>query len=182
MEGLKASKLIAFAGAALALSLFAGCAGQDAAQKAQAAATQAASSAQGAEAAANSAQQSAAAAQAAATRTEQAAADAKAAADRAEAISMKTEGGHHVMHHRHVVHHVHHHVVHSSSEAPRPRLRTAALRLRRLRLPHRRLRNLAAPTEEKGGLTAALFLVVGASLGCDGARRIFRIHSRSFSG
>ena len=69
----------------------AGCAGQDAAQKAQAAAQQAASSAQGAEAAANSAQQSAAAAQAAATRTEQAAADAKAAADRAEAIAMKTE-------------------------------------------------------------------------------------------
>ena len=121
MEGLKASKLIVFAGAALALSLFAGCSGQDAAQKAQAAATQAASSAQGAEAAANSAQQSAAAAQAAATRTEQAAADAKAAADRAEAISMKTEGGHHTMHHRHVVHHVHHHVVHSSSEAPRAR-------------------------------------------------------------
>jgi hypothetical protein len=100
MEGLKTSKMIVFAGAALALALFAGCAGQDAAQKAQAAATQAASSASSAEAAANSAQQSAAAAQAAATRTEQAAADAKAAADRAEAIAMKTEGGgHHMMHH-----------------------------------------------------------------------------------
>src|SRR4029077_16356568 len=113
MEGLKTSKLVVFAGAALALALFAGCAGQDAAQKAQAAAQQAASSAQAAEAAANSAQQSAAAAQAAATRTEQAAADAKAAADRAEAIAMKTEGGH-SMHH-HVMHHVHHHVMHRSA-------------------------------------------------------------------
>src|ERR1700752_2094105 len=99
MEGLKTSKMVGLAGAALALALLVGCAGQDAAQKAQAAATQAASSAQGAEAAANSAQQSAAAAQAAATRTEQAAADAKAAADRAEAIAMKTEGGHMVHHH-----------------------------------------------------------------------------------
>ena len=115
MEVLKPSKLIGFAGAALALSLLAGCAGQDAAQKAQAAATQAASSAQSAEAAANSAQQSAAAAQAAATRTEQAAADAKAAADRAEAIAMKTEGGHMV--HHHSVHPVQHHVIHKSAGA-----------------------------------------------------------------
>ena len=118
MKREQASKLAAYTGAALALALFAaGCTGQDAAQKAQAAAQQAASSAQSAEGAANSAQQSAAAAQAAATRTEQAAADAKAAADRAEAIAMKTEGGgRHVMHH-HIVHHVHHHVVHKSAPA-----------------------------------------------------------------
>ena len=121
MEGTKTTKWVAFAGAALALALFAGCSGQDAAQKAQAAATQAASSAQGAEAAANSAQQSAAAAQAAATRTEQAAADAKAAADRAEAIAMKTEGGgEHHMHH-HIVHHVHHHVVRQECGCSRAR-------------------------------------------------------------
>src|ERR1700682_1263000 len=123
MEGLKTSKLVVFAGAALALALFAGCAGQDAAQRAQAAAQQAASSAQGAEAAANSAQQSAAAAQAAATRTEQAAADAKAAADRAEAIAMKTEGGGGHMRH-HTSHHVHHHVVRGRA-APRALLAQA---------------------------------------------------------
>jgi hypothetical protein len=116
MEGLitKSSKLVALAGAVLALSLIGCSSGPDPAERAVNAANRADQAASRAEDASQKAQAAAQSAQAAATRVEQAANDAKAAADRAEAIAAKTMasgGAHHTVHH-------HHHAAAAEGAAP----------------------------------------------------------------